>query len=342
VSRFLAAVKLSRFWSALGLSLTLHAAAIGEFVSGTASTVAEVPPAILEHDSTTSGAPAAVSPAEALTLPVEIEPESKAAPHAPDSERPLPPIVRAALPTPQKNDPRPLATKSGSSPADRVAAGSPSSRPSERGDADDAGPTPAQSNESPTAAPAIDRDSLHRAMHAAATNPNQGASTFTAVALRVDPQERNLDRAFARAFAWAFAVDRSFFSRVPVGKAKFVIELGEDGRIQGVSWAEPRAPSRLMELVARMVKLLSANRFGLPGSDEESPKQRAFEMRVNQSQTSVPNGASTVDGQEGELWMLDAGETPTIGRPSHPAVADMTGHRIDCQLSILVPIPRMP
>jgi hypothetical protein len=94
--------------------------------------------------------------------------------------------------------------------------------------------------------------------------------------------------------------------------------------------------------VNRMVKLLSANRFETSNIASEPPIRRAFEMRVTETHVVVPEQVGSIDVSVGDIWMLAAGETPTIGHPSHPAVADVTGHQIACELKILVPVPDQP
>lgn len=321
-----------KFWSALGLSVTLHAAVLGGLTWGTTRRSALGTPSASVPIDYAPVAEGALSHTAPPMLPVEVEP--LAAPAGP--AEPIRTTPQPRVPTLPRSE-RTKATN------DLLASKEP-----RKHEADTAPPPSTENAEAsgsshaaPTAAPepSVDRASLHRAMAAAATAASPGNSAFTQPVVRVDPTEKNLDRAFARAFAWAFAVDRSFFATTPVGKTRFVVELADDGRISHVSWARPHPPDRLKQLVRRMSKLLSVNRFSLPSSDGDASQRRAFVMTVTERRVAVPSEVAQVDGQMGDIWMLAAGETPTLGHPSHPSVADVTGHRIDCELEVLLPVP---
>lgn len=185
----------------------------------------------------------------------------------------------------------------------------------------------------------ISGGALREAMQAAAASSASSGAAVTVPIVRVDPRESNLDRAWARAFAWAFATDRSFFSATPVGKARFILQLNDSGAIADVFWSEPRPSPRIKELVLRMVRLLSQNRFLAPIPESGSPPRRGFEMIVTESHVEVPKPISASASQEGDLWALEAGETPTLARPSHPSVVDITGRKVSCSLRILEPLP---
>lgn len=186
----------------------------------------------------------------------------------------------------------------------------------------------------------VTQDGLREAMQAAAASSGSNAVASAVPIVRVDPREKNLDRAWSRAFAWAFATDRSFFTLTPVGRARFVLQLNEAGAIADVYWSEPKPSSRIRELVLRMVRLLSQNRFSVANPDGESPPRRGYEMMVTESRVEVPK-QSAADSQAGDLWMLGAGETPTLSQPSHPTVVDVTGHKLSCVLRILEPLPNV-
>lgn len=192
----------------------------------------------------------------------------------------------------------------------------------------------------PSPESSVDSDSLRRAMKsAAAQSSSPGNSSYQMPMVRVDPSEKNLDRAWSRAFAWAFATDRSFFAQPPTGTARFVLELADNGAIQRLHWLTPSAPDRLAALIQRMVKLLSRNRFSPPSPESEHPRLRGFEMKVSATRVPAPTGAAATPSVAGDLWMLEAGEIPRPGHPSRPMVADMTGHQINCVLRILDALP---
>lgn len=181
----------------------------------------------------------------------------------------------------------------------------------------------------------IDRLALHQAMQVAAAASGTPPSATLPPIFRVDLQEKNLDRAMARAFAWAFAVDRSYFTTAPIGRARFVVELPDGGQIGGVLWLAPPAPDRLKQFVQRIAQLLSANRFRIAREDGAPSNRRAYELVVVESHNPVPTTDARVGGRVGDIWMLEAGETPTPGKPSHPAVADATGHQLRGELRLL-------
>jgi hypothetical protein len=188
----------------------------------------------------------------------------------------------------------------------------------------------------------VDSESLRRAMKSAASQAASTSGSNNHVPMvRVDPSEKNLDRAWSRAFAWVFATDRSFFAEPPLGTARFVLELADDGSIRRLHWLAPGAPARLEALVQRMVKLLSRNRFSPPSPGSEQPRVRGFEMKVSATRVPAPKGAAATSSQAGDLWMLEAGEIPTRGQPSRPMVADMTGHQVNCVLRILDVLPEL-
>jgi hypothetical protein len=179
-------------------------------------------------------------------------------------------------------------------------------------------------------------DALKSAMLAAAAPPSaRDGSAYLTPGVRVDPNEKNLDRAWTRSFAWAIASDRSFFGDPPLGSARFVLTLAENGAIHKLDWLTPNVPARLKSLVLRMLKLLSRNRFNGPHPDGTEAWRRAFQMKVSEARVSVPAEAGATRGEAGELWMLGSGEIPVPGQPSQPMVADMTGHQLKCELSIL-------
>lgn len=187
-------------------------------------------------------------------------------------------------------------------------------------------------------APPVTRDVLKRAMQASAAQASAASATaYVAPSVRVDPNETDLDRAWPRSFAWAFATDRSFFGEPPIGTARFVLELAPNGSIKKVHWLPPEAPARLKELVLRMVKLLARNRFNAPSPETQQPWLRGFEMKVSERHVAVPTQASATRAEAGDLSMLGAGESVKSGQISHPMVADMTGHQLDCALRLIEP-----
>lgn len=199
--------------------------------------------------------------------------------------------------------------------------------------------------EVPVASPSssVGSETLRSAMKSAAAQASSsGSASYQVPMVRVDPSEQNLDRAWSRAFAWAFATDSSFFAEPPTGTARFVLELADNGAIQRLHWIAPSAPGRLEALIQRMVKLLSRNRFSPPSPEADHPRLRGFEMKVSATRVTPPlSGAAAAPSQAGDLWMLEAGEIPKPGRPSRPMVADMTGHQLNCVLRILDALPKL-
>ncbi len=338
MSKSLAVVSSPKFWSALALSMTLHVAVSAGLIW---LPRLEAAPRLATSCATVDFAQVDVGTVRAPRLPLlPVEVESEA----------LPPVraerVRAERVRAERVRAEPLSAREAAAETGRGAiaakqastenlnvTAAPSAAGIETKSSSDVGP-------GATAEQSVDRATLHQAMAAAATAVSSpGNSTFTQPVVRVDPQEKNLDRALARAFAWAFAVDRSLFLTAPVGRASFVVELAEDGKIARILWAKPRAPDRLKQLVQRMAKLLSVNRFSVPPSVGDVSLRRAYAMTVTESHVAVPAEATRFDGQAGDIWILGAGETPTIGHPSHPYVGDVTGHRLDGELDIVVPLP---
>lgn len=336
VSRSAVVAMFQKFWSALGLSVALHVAVLGSLPSWTKH----------RKVATSESAPIDFAPEQlgssvhesSSSLPVEVEPPSADVP----ATAPIAEPVRVTPPTHQSPLRRRSRTETQKEPqASLEPAPHPHTIPAVEDPSEVNLSALSDAGTSQAAEPSVDRASLHQAMAAAAIASKHTNTAFTQPVVRVDPTERNLDRAFARAYAWAFALDRSFFSAAPLGLVRFTVELGDDGKITRVAWREPHPPERLKQLVERMAKLLSVNRFTLPAGPSEGPKHRGFGMSVTDKRVAVPPEVTTSEGQVGDIWMLAAGETPTEGHPSYPSVADVTGHRIDCRLEILVPQPQI-
>jgi hypothetical protein len=354
----------SRFWPAVGLSLTLHVAIAGAVVGvGFARARALSSSTLAEAYAGGDVAPSVAT--AAATLPVEVESPAMSSPQvdhalgvvvsasnepelgaikeqAPRDRRQKKPIEvrsRAPMVAPKKPEARSaVARLDDADQRDETAAATSSGASLET-----LPPTGTVVGDGVTAAAAsaIDRNALHQAMQSAASDPNRGLSAWIQPSIRVDPREKNLDRAFARAFAPAFSADPGLFVSPPIGTARFVVRLADGGRIGDVVWIGTRTPPRLKALVAQMVKLLSLNRFRAPRTDESRSTERAFEMRIAESRVTVPDGIANAAPEVGAIWMLGAGETPTIGHASHPTVADATGHLVSCELRIVEPLPEI-
>jgi hypothetical protein len=183
--------------------------------------------------------------------------------------------------------------------------------------------------------PSVSAADLRRAMQAAGESAMPSRGSLVPPIVRVDPREQNLDRAFVRAFAWAFYIDPSFFAHVPTGRGQVTIQLAEDGRIRQVIWSASGAPPRLKELVQRMTKLLSGNHFRLSDDTDTERDERSYVIAVTEDRVGPDVVATIAPGAAGDIWMLAAGDTPMPGHPSHPAVADATGHKLSGEIRIM-------
>lgn len=132
----------------------------------------------------------------------------------------------------------------------------------------------------------VENGSLERAMAEAVQHGSRAAGTYGSVG--VDPRERNLMRALARALPVSLRVASNWWTRPEglLGRIRFDVTLDGEGHIHEMRTPNPSVPVWMKAVIERLGWLLRAGRFSLSATGGSERTER-FEMILSLSQSDA-------------------------------------------------------
>jgi len=168
---------------------------------------------------------------------------------------------------------------------------------------------------------------LERAMaEAAAQDGARAAGTYGSVG--VDPRERDLMRALARALPVSLRAASRWWTRPEgvLGRIRFDVILDDEGHIREMRTPDPSLSSWMKAVVERLGWLLRAGRFSLSATGGSHGTER-FEMLLSLSQSGAPEDfghrgdivemgfdAPTGPGAPAKSWIRESGGGRLLGK----------------------------
>jgi hypothetical protein len=174
---------------------------------------------------------------------------------------------------------------------------------------------------------------LRQAMTAAANSDSDKVPVFGAVG--VDPHERQLPRAFARALPVSIRAEPGWWRRIPgmLGAVRFEITLSDTGSIDQVHIENEQSQPLISGIIRRVARLLSVGTFSLPAGAAPGARFR-LELRMELTQGVAQGNPGAEPGDLVEMGF----EAPEQGRPGQAYVREAGGRLMRGVLRILPPL----
>jgi hypothetical protein len=162
---------------------------------------------------------------------------------------------------------------------------------------------------------------LRQAMAASANSDGEKVAVFGAVG--VDPHERQLPRAFARALPVSIRAEPRWWQHAAgtLGVVRFEIALSESGSIDQVQIDNEQSQPFISGIIRRVARLLAAGTFAMPSGGAPLGRFR-LELRLELSAGAAGGSLGSDPGDLVEMGF----EAPELGRPGQAYVREAAGH----------------